>query len=56
MQQADNESTPEKVVVDMAARTRKPTRKYIAKRRNGHYTSPAVRTTKTCSSEGNLFT
>ncbi|CAC5409566.1 unnamed protein product [Mytilus coruscus] len=37
----------------MAARTRKPTRKYIAKRRNGHYTSPAVavKATKTCSSE-----
>lgn len=53
VQQVDNESTPEKVVVDMAARTRKPTRKYIAKRRNGHYTSPAVavKATKTCSSE-----
>lgn len=36
----ENESTPRKLVVDMVATARKPTRKYVARRRNGHFTSP----------------
>ena len=42
IQPTDNESTPKKVIVDMATRTRKATRKYIARKRNGHYTSPTA--------------
>lgn len=57
MHRNDNECTPEKIVVDIAVRNRKATRQSIARRRNGHYTSPSdhVKTGNTCAIEGLLF-